>query len=135
MDEDAGGADLRQSLRLDDERVGLAGGARAVDQARLELALGGRDRLARLSQVGDVVERVVEPEDVDAALRRRGDEAPYEVGADRPRADEEPATKGERQRSLRAAADGADPLPRALDAALDREVEAAAAGDLQVGEA
>ncbi len=29
----------------------------------------------------------------------------------------------------------ADPLPRALDAALDRAVEAAAAGDLEVGEA
>ena len=81
----AHGTELGQCLRALDEHVDLAGRARAVDEARLEVAVGRDDRLGRFAQVGDVVERVVEPEDVDAVLRGRGDEAAGEVGVDRAR--------------------------------------------------
>ncbi len=77
----------------------------------------------------------MEPEDVDAVLGRRGDEAAGEVGVDRPRADEEAAAEREPERRLDARLERADPLPRALDAALDGRVEAAAARDLEVREA
>ena len=86
VDENAGSAELGQPPGLRDERVGLAGGPRAVDEARLELALRSGDRITRLAQVGDVVERVVEPEDVDAAVSGRGDEPLDEVRAHRSRA-------------------------------------------------
>ena len=66
-----------------------------------------------------------------AALR---DEAPGEVAADRPRADEEPAAQRERERRRRPRLQRADPLPRALDAAPDGAVEDAAARDLEIGE-
>ena len=71
-----------QLLRPLDERVDLARAAGAVDEADVELLAGGDDRLARLAQVRDVVERIVEPEDVDAVLGRAGDEAPHDVGRD-----------------------------------------------------
>ena len=57
---------------------------RAVDEPGVELLAGADDRLARLAQVGDVVQRVVQAEDVDAVLGRAGDEAAHDVGADRP---------------------------------------------------
>ena len=101
----------------------------------MELLAGAGDRLARLAQVGDVVQRVVQPEDVDAVLGRRGDEAPHEVGADRPRADEEAAAEREPERRRRARLERADPLPGALDAAPHGRVEDAAARDLEAGEA
>ena len=128
-------AQLGEPLRLRDERVRLAGRARAVDETRVELTLGGGDRLARLAQVRDVVERIVQPEDVDAALGGRGDEAPHEVRSDRPRADQEAAAQRERKRRRRPGAKRADPLPGALDPALHGGVEAATAGDLEVREA
>ena len=93
--------------------------ARAVDEAGVELALGGGDRLARLAQIRDVVQRVVQAKDVDAALGRGSDEAADEVAADRPGADEEAAAQRERERRLRPRPERADPLPRALDPALD----------------
>src|SRR5437667_295018 len=71
--ENAHRPELGQLPRLLDEILGLAGVARPVDEAGVELSLRARDRLARLPQVGDVVERVVQPEDVDAALGRRRD--------------------------------------------------------------
>ena len=77
-------AELSKLLRLLDERMHGVVLARAVDEARVELLAGADDRLARLAEVGDVVERIVEPEDVDSVLGRRGDEAADEVGADRP---------------------------------------------------
>ena len=77
-------AELSKLLRLLDERMNGVVLARAVDEARVELLAGADDRLARLAEVGDVVERIVEPEDVDPVLGRRGDEAADEVGADRP---------------------------------------------------
>ena len=58
-----------------------------------------------------------------------------EVGVDRARADEEAAAQRQPERRLDARLERADPLPRALDAALDRGVEAAAARDLEVREA
>ena len=67
-----------------------------------------------------------------AAARR--DEAAGEVGVDRPRADEEAAAQREAERRLDARLERADPLPRALDAALDRRVEVASARDLEVRE-
>ena len=135
VEEDAHRAELGQHLRALDQRLDLAGAAGAVDEPRLEVALGGDDRLGGLAQVRDVVERVVEPEDVDAVLGGRSDEAAGEVGVDRTRADEEAAAQREPERRLDARLERADPLPRALDAALDGRVEAAAARDLEVREA
>ena len=135
MEEDAHGAELGQHPRALDQRLDLAGAAGAVDEAGLEVALRGDDRLGRLAEVRDVVQRVVEPEDVDAVLGGGGDEAAREVGVDGPRADEEAAAQREPERRLDARLERADPLPRALDAALDRRVEAAAARDLEVREA
>ena len=132
VDDDARSAELGQLARLLDERVDLARDARAVDEPRLELALRLGDRLGGLAQVRDVVERVVQPEDVDPVLRRRGDEPPRELAADRPRADEEAAAQRQPERRLDARLDRADALPRALDAAPDGAVEDAAARDLEV---
>ena len=42
VDQHAGGTELRQAPRLRDERLGLAGRAGAVDEARVELAPGAR---------------------------------------------------------------------------------------------
>jgi hypothetical protein len=128
------GAEVGQPLRLLDEDRGLAGVAVAVDEAGGELAAGGADRLGRLGQVGRVVERVVEPEDVDPVLGRARDEAPDDVAADRPGADEEAAAEGERQRRPRPGLQRADPLPGALDPPADGAVEDPAAGDLEVRE-
>ena len=75
----------------------------AVDEARVELAVGRGDRLARLAQVLDVVQRVVEAEDVDPALRRARDEPAREVASDGARADEEAAA----ERHARAASSSA----------------------------
>ena len=135
VEEDAHRSELRQHLRALDQRLDLAGAARAVDEPGLEVALRGDDRLRGLAQVRDVVERVVEPEDVDPVLGGGGDEAAGEVGVDGTGADEEAAAQREPERRLDARLEGADPLPRALDAALDGGVEAAAARDLEVREA
>ena len=135
VQQDAHRAEPGQRLCALDQHVRLAGSARAVDEAGLEVALCGDNGFAGLAQVRDVVERIVEPEDVDAALGGRGDEAPDEVGVDGPRADEEAAAQGEPERRARARLQRADPLPRALEPAPHRRVEAAAAGDLEVCEA
>ena len=75
---------LRQLARLLDERVRGPLATRAVDETGMELLARGDDRLAGLAQVGDVVERVVEPEDVDPVLGRGGDETADEIGSDGP---------------------------------------------------
>ena len=90
MEEDAHGPKLGQLLRLLDEVLRLAGMTRPVDEPGVELPLRSGDRLPRLPQVGDIVERVVQPEDVDPALGRRSDEPAREIRADRSRADEKP---------------------------------------------
>ena len=135
VEEHARGSEVGQPLRLLDERLRLAALARAVDQARVELALRRDDRLARLTQVRDVVERILEPEDVDAALGRARDESPREVAADGARADEEAAAERHPERRLRAGFQRTDPLPGALDAAPDRRVEDTPSGNLEIREA
>ena len=127
--------DLRQLARLLDELVHRALVAGAVDEAGMELLARGDDRLARLAEVRDVVERIVQAEDVDPVLRRGGDEAAHEVGADGARADEEAAAQRQAERRRRPRLQRPDPLPRALDAAADGRVEDAAAGDLEQREA
>ena len=68
VQEDPRRAELRQPPgRLDERLVPAA----SVEQAGLELAPDCDDRLGRLAQVLDVVQRIVQAEDVDAALRRR----------------------------------------------------------------
>ena len=134
VEQDAHRAELGQLLRALDERLELAGAAGAVDEPGLEVALGGDDRLRRLAEVRHVVERIVETEDVDPVLGSGGDEAPREVGVDRPRADEETAAEREAERRLDARLERADPLPRALDAALDGGLEVPAARHLEVRE-
>src|SRR5438034_3865489 len=123
VEEDPYGSQLGQLLRLLDEVLRLAGVARAVDEAGVELALRSSDRLARLPQVGDVVQRVVQPEDVDPALGGRGDEPAREISADRPRTDEESPAQRHREGRLRARLERPDPFPWALDATVDGAVE------------
>ena len=132
VQQDPGRAELRQRPRLLGEGLRAPG---AVDEAGVELLARLDDRLGRFAQVRDVVQRVVQPEDVDPALGGRGDEPPREVAADRSRPDEEAPAQRERERRLRPLLERADPLPRALDAAPDGAVEDAAAGDLEVREA
>ena len=135
VDDHAGRAERGNLLRPLDERVDLAGAAGAVDEADVELLARRDDRLAGLDQVRDVVERVVEPEDVDPVVGRAGDEPAHDVGGDRARADEEATAQGEAERCRRARVDRADPLPGALDGAAHGRVEDAAARDLEVREA
>ena len=127
----ARGLDLRQLTRLLDEFVHRALVARAVDESRVELFPRGDDRLARLAEVGDVVERIVQAEDVDPVFRCRGHEAAHEVGTDGAGTDEEAAAQGEAERRRRARLQRPDPLPRTLDAAADGRVEDTAAGHLE----
>ena len=94
-----------------------------VDEPDMELLARVRDRLARLAEVGDVVERVVQAEDVDAVVGRAGDEAADDVGRDRLRADEEAPAQGDPERRRRAGVERADALPRALDAPTHGGVE------------
>jgi len=77
----------------------------------------------------------VEPEDVDPALRGRGDESAHEISADRSRTDEESPSQRHRKRRLRARLERPDPLPWALDATVDGAVEDTASRDLEVREA
>src|SRR5205814_445206 len=135
VEQDARRPEARQLARLLHQRIGLIRPSRAVDEAGLELAAGLRHRVSRLTQVRDVVERVVQAEDVDAVRSRRRDETPDEVVVHRTRADEEAAAQREPERRLDARLQRANALPRALDAAADRALEAPAAGHLEVREA
>jgi hypothetical protein len=77
----------------------------------------------------------VKAKDVDPVRGGARDEAADEVARQRPRAHEEAPAQGDPERRLAARTDGADALPRALDAAAHRRVEAAASGHLEVSEA
>jgi hypothetical protein len=134
VQEDACRTEVGQLLRLLDQLL-LGGRARAVDEARLELPVCGRDRLARLTEIRNVVQWILETENIDSALGRAGHEPSSEVAADRPRADQEPASQGHPERRLRPRLERTDPLPGALDSAAHRGVEDATTGDLQVGKA
>ena len=103
VDEDPGRAEVGKLPRLLDEHVGLARAPRAVHEPRVERAARARDRRARLAEVRDVVERIVEAEDVDAVLGRARDEAADDVAADGPRADEEAAAERDAERRRRRA--------------------------------
>ena len=94
------GAEVRQLARLLHQRIVLAGSARAVHEPGLELAAGRGDGVRRLAKVRDVVQRIVEPEHVDAVLGGGRDEAPDEVVVHRARADEEAAAQREAERRL-----------------------------------
>jgi hypothetical protein len=83
MQEDPGCSEVGQLLRLFDERLRLSASTGAVDEARVELAVGRDDRFAGLAQVRDVVEGILEPEDVDSALGCARHETTREVAADR----------------------------------------------------
>ena len=120
--------------RLLDQRVDLAVATGAVDEPDVELTTRLDDRLPRLDEVRDVVQRVVEPEDVDPVLGRARDEPAHDVRRDGLRADEEPAAQGEPERRRRAGVDRADPLPGALDASPHGRVEDAAARHLEARE-
>ena len=86
-------------------------------------------------EVAEVVERIVEPEDVDPAGGRALDEAADEVPRDWPRPHEETPAQRHPERRRAPRADRPNALPRALHPAAHRAVETPAAGDLEVGEA
>ena len=93
-----------------------------------------RDRGTRLTEVRDVVERIVKPEDLDSVLGRARDEPSDDVARDGSRADEKTAAQGDPQRCRDARLDRANALPRALDTTPDGRVEDAAARDLEACE-
>ena len=130
----ARGAEVRELAGLLDERLRLAGRAGAVDEAGVELLVPVGDRLTGFAQVLDVVERVVEAEHVDPALRRTRHEAPRKVAADRAGPHEEATAEGEAERRRRPRLERPDSFPGALDAAANGAVEDAAAGHLEVRE-
>ena len=135
VDQHPRGAKLGQLVRAFEQHVRLAGRARAVYETHGELLPGVPNRVGGLTEIREVVERVVESEDVDAAARGARHEAADDVGRHRPSADEEAAAQGHAERRRAARANRPDPLPRALDAAADGAVEAASAGDLEAREA
>ncbi len=93
-----------------------------------------RDRVARLAEIRDVVQRVVEPEDLDAVLGRARDEAGDDVAADRLRPDEEASAERDPERRRDTRLDRADPLPGRPGTPADGRVEHAAARDLETRE-
>ena len=125
-------AELRQAASRVDERLVLAA---PVEEPGFELAPRRDDRLGGVAQVVDVVQRVVQAEDVDAALGGAGHEPPGEVAVHRARADEEAPANGKGQRGLGASLESPDALPWALDAPAHGRVEDAAARDLEVRKA
>ncbi len=124
VQEQPGRAHLGQLLRRLEQRLVTAA---AVEQAGLELLARADDRLGGFAEVVDVVERVVEPEHVDAALRGGGDEAAGEIAPDGPGADEKAAAERERERGRGSRLQRSDALPGALDAPPNGVVEDAAA--------
>jgi hypothetical protein len=135
VEKDARGAQLLETLRALEQHLGFAGETRAVHEPHGKLFLRCPNRLSGLPKVRKIVQRIVEPEDVDAT----GGGAPHkttdEIPRERSRTDEEAATQRNSQRCRAARADGPDALPRAFDAAPNGPFEAAAARDLETGEA
>src|SRR4029077_12488637 len=94
----------------------------------------GHDRLARLAEVLDVVQRIFEPEDIDPTLGRASYEAAREVTAHRTGTDEKSSTERHAERRLSPRLERTNPLPRALDATTHGRIEDPAARDLEVRE-
>ena len=135
VDEDARGAELPEVIGPLEQDVRVAPQARAVHEPDSKLFPRCADRLCRLLEIRKVVQRVVDPEDVDAALGRAGHEAGDEISGERTGADEQPPSQRHAERRRAARADGADPLPGALHSPAHRRVEAASARHLEVREA
>src|SRR5206468_1741419 len=135
VEKDAGRTEVWKLACLLDEHVRLPCVAGAVDEPGVELTAGRGDRLGCLTQVRDVVQRVVQTEDLDAVLGRRRDETAHEIGPDGPRADEKATAQRQSQRRLRPGLERADPLPGALHSAPHGAVEHAAPRNLQACEA
>ena len=127
--------EVRQLARLLHQRIRLAGAPRAIDEARLELAACRRDCVRGLTEVRYVVERIVQPEDVDAVRRGGCNEAADEVVVDGARTDEQTPAQSQPERGLQVRLQRTNAFPRALDSTPYCTVEAAAAGDFQVREA
>ena len=131
VQEDPRRAELGQpAARLDERDMPPA----AVEQPGVELAVGADDRLGGLLQVLDVVQRVVQAEDVDAALGGASDEPPREVAVH----GREPTRKRPRTASasgvfVRPSARGCAPTGSRRPGV--RRVEHAASRDLEVREA
>ncbi len=116
------------------ELVGAAAGPGIVQETDHNLLAGRLHRLDRADEIRDVVERVVDPKDVDPALRGAPDEPANEVVVERLGADEKPASKRDRKRRLAASGQCANPRPRALDPTVDAGRKAPASGDLETAE-
>jgi hypothetical protein len=134
VDDHARRSEIRQLPRLLDQSVGLAGSARAVHEPGVEGAARAGDRRSRLSQVRDVVQRIVEAKDLDPVLGGADDEPTDDVRAHGARADEETAPERDAERCRDASLDPADSLPRAFHPPTHGRVEDAAARDLEARE-
>jgi hypothetical protein len=134
VDQHSGRAELRQALRALEQHLDLAARPGAVHEPDRQLFAGFADRAGRFAQVPQVVERVMDAEDVDAAGSRAGDEAAHDVAGHGTRADEEAAPQRHPERRGAARPERADALPRALDPEPDGAVEAASARDLETRE-
>ena len=127
-------AELVQAMSALEEDVAFVRRAGAVHEPDCELFPGAANRLGSVHEVLKVVQRVVDPKDVDTALGSAVDEAPNEISRDGPRTDQEASTKRDPERCLTPRLQGSDSLPGAFDPAPHGRVEAAAAGDLEVCE-
>ncbi len=135
VDDDAGRTELGDLLRPLHECVDLADAAGAVHEPDVEFLARRGDRLARLPEIGDVVQRIVETEDVDPVPRRARDEPPDDVLGHGSGPDEKASAQGKAEGRGRPGIDRADALPRALDRPAHRRVEDAATRHLEVRKA
>ncbi len=135
VDDDARRSQLRDALRGLDELVTCPRRSGVVHEPDRCFLAGRVHRLDGTHEVGDVVERIVDPEDVDPALGRARDEASDEVVRERAGADQEATAESHPERRLTPRGERADPCPRALDATLDEGVEAPSPRHLEAAEA
>src|SRR3954470_12855677 len=134
VDQHPRGTEVVQMMGPVEQDFRLPAEARAVHEPDRQLLAGLADRLRGFPEVREVVQRIVDPEDVDPALGRARDEAADEIARERTGADEQTAAERHPERSGTAGLDGADALPGAFHSARDGRVEATAARDLEVRE-
>ena len=135
MDQDSGRAELAEVVRPLQEHLRLTRRARAVHEPDGQLLPRAPDGVRSLAKIAQIVQRVVEPEDIDAASGRAGHEPADDVARDRARADEKPTAQRHPERRRAARANRTDAFPWALDPAPHCRVEAPAAGHLETREA